>query len=180
MPFLIWLERNICHFYLVFVLFCFHTLPHPRKELKQFSIGMFPAEKCFEGRKKKQEVKEQNNDKWTQAEQRGERSGVQWLDRLVTVEPIEDDSTRWTVMTWAKSGSADLEKCTWELCCKICNHWTQMEYGGLKKKRTVKFLVWLRSNGNIISQAETYGVSEAERHLCSDEEVSSDPAVWNF
>ena len=56
-----------------------------------------------------------------------------------------------------------------------------MEYGGLKKKRTVKYLVWLRSNGNSISQAETYGMSEAERHLCSDEEeVSSDPAVWNF
>lgn len=44
----------------------------------------------------------------------------------------------------------------------------------------MKYLVWLRSNGNIISQAETYGMSEAERRLCSNEEVSSDPAVWNF
>ena len=42
----------------LFVLFCFHTLPHPQKELKQFSTGMFPAEKCLEGRKKKQEVRD--------------------------------------------------------------------------------------------------------------------------
>lgn len=95
----------------LFVLRCFHTLPHPQKDLKQFSTGMFPAEKCFEGRKKKAGSKGQNNDKWTQAAQRGERSGVRWLDRLVPVEPIVDDSISWTVMrTWTKPGSVDLEK----------------------------------------------------------------------
>ena len=94
--------------FVLFVLFCSHTLPQPRKALKQFSIGLFPAEKSFEGRKKSR--KWGTKQWWTQAEQRGERSGVQWPDRLVTVEPIEDGSTRWTVMrTWAKSGSADLE-----------------------------------------------------------------------
>lgn len=38
--------------FVLFVLFCSHTLPQPRKALKQFSIGLFPAEKSFEGRKK--------------------------------------------------------------------------------------------------------------------------------
>ena len=62
--------------FVLFVLFCSHTLPQPRKALKQFSIGLFPAEKSFEGRKKKQEVRTKTMMNTSRAERGKEWSTV--------------------------------------------------------------------------------------------------------
>ena len=64
--------------FVLFVLFCFHTLPHPRKELKQFSIGMFPAEKCFEGRKKSKKLRKKTM--INEHKQSTEGKGVEYSD----------------------------------------------------------------------------------------------------
>ena len=99
-----WVACAVCFILLSY----FTTSPKGIKAIFNWDV---PSWEVLWGQKKKAGSKGQNNDKWTQAEQRGERSGIWWLDQLVPVEPIADDSISWTVMrTWTKPGSVDLEK----------------------------------------------------------------------